>query len=131
VPCESDAKSTNLVQSIWEFLNGLLDLAETGGVITGTYTITPPIVGAGTYAVREMVVGKEIELLWTEKSEPEVAIEGQTHDYSLKGTIEGNSMSGKCQVRTKYSPEIEASAQQHFPGSLKHEYDCLWVAQRQ
>ena len=35
MPCESDGKSTNLVQSIWEFLNGLLDVsfAKTGGGI--------------------------------------------------------------------------------------------------
>jgi hypothetical protein len=107
-----------------------LDLTETGGVITGTYTIKPGIVGAGTYAVHGVRAGKEIELLWTQK-EADRDINQQTYDYSLKGTIEGDRMSGKCQFRTKYSPEIEAIAQDHFPGSLKHESDSLWVAQRE
>jgi hypothetical protein len=106
-----------------------LDLKERGGVITGTLEIPTTVVDAGRYDVRGMVVGKEIELLWTIKT-AEGTAEQMAFDYSLKGTIDGDRMSGKSEMRTTFTPHTQVFARQNDV-KLNDLTDDLWVANRQ
>jgi len=115
-----------------------LELIEDGGIIRGTYTWEPYQFSRGTHeertvALHGMRVGKDVELRWTITGTPGVS-DAFSLEYSLKGTLGGNKMSGK------YASELNADAtlkmsQLRLQAGLNPAYenkkDGLWIAERE
>ena len=100
-----------------------LILTETGGVITGSITLDPAW-GGKTFSLHGMRVSQEVEMFYASETTSEDSDNYRTTaDYSFKGTIEANKMTGKCKVSTisffKSGRVIPISD------------EILWIAERQ
>jgi hypothetical protein len=116
-----------------------LELIEEGGIISGTYTWEPYQFSLGTHeertiALHGMRVGKDVELHWTFTETPGGDAISFEFEDSLKGTFDGNKMSGKYTFKQD-SDSTRKMNELRLRAGLNSEYenkkDGLWIAERQ